>query len=98
VTAVDAIYFAIGLFTAASYAWLMDGTDPKLAATQFSAYMGATNGCEIWAVLVVGRLVPWTGYAVAFAAMAVVSLLAIPLVPRGGRDAPRDRPRQGLGP
>jgi len=77
------LYLAIGLFTAASYTLLMDITTPRLAATQFSVYMGATNGCEAWATLLIGRLLPVWGYAGAFAAMAAVSLLALPLVPPG---------------
>jgi MFS transporter (putative signal transducer) len=77
-----ALYLAIGAFTAASYTLLMNLTAPRLAATQFSAYMGATNGCEAWATLAVGRLLPAWGYAAALAALAAVSLLALPLVPR----------------
>lgn len=77
------LYLSIGLFTAASYTLLMDLTAPRLAATQFSAYMGATNGCEAWSTLVVGRLLPGWGYGGALAALALVSLLALPLVPRG---------------
>jgi len=80
--ALVALYFAIGLFTVSSYALLMDLTTPRLAATQFSAYMGATNACESWSVLAIGGLAPALGYAAGFAIMAVVSLLALPLVPR----------------
>jgi PAT family beta-lactamase induction signal transducer AmpG len=80
VLALAALYLAIGLFTASSYALLMDLTEPRLAATQFSAYMGATNGCEAWAGLTVGRLVPALGYPAAFAVLAAVSLAALPLV------------------
>ncbi len=77
-----ALYFAIGLFTAASFTLLMDLTSPRLAATQFSAYMGATNLCEVWSMFAVGRLQPSLGYAGALGGMALVSLLALPLVPR----------------
>jgi hypothetical protein len=80
--ALVALYFAIGLFTVSSYALLMLLTTPRLAATQFSAYMGATNACESWSVRVIGELAPSLGYAAGFALMAVVSLLALPLVPR----------------
>jgi len=82
VAALLALYLTIGLFTAASYTLLMDLTTPRLAATQFSAYMGATNGCEAWAGLAIGLLLPHWGYAGALAALAGVSLLALPLVPR----------------
>lgn len=81
------LYFAVGAFTTASYALLMDLTAPRLAATQFSTYMGATNACETWAVMAAGGLVPRLGYAAAFAILAGASLLAIALVPRDrGRD------------
>ncbi len=75
-----AVYFGIGLFVAASYALFMDLTDPRLGATQFSAFMAATNGCESWAGFAVGRLIPRFGYAGAFVAMALLSLLAVPAV------------------
>ncbi|HZM00357.1 MAG TPA: MFS transporter [Planctomycetota bacterium] len=89
--ALGALYFAIGLFTSASYTLLMNLTAPRLAATQFSAFMGATNGCEMWAAFAIGRLQPSLGYAGAFGLMALVSLVAVPLVPRaGGGD--RERP------
>lgn len=75
-----ALYLCIGLFTASSYALFMDLSRPPLAATQFSAFMAATNGCEAWAAVVGGRLVSVSGYGLAFAAMTAVSLLAIPIV------------------
>lgn len=72
-----ALYLAIGLFTAASYALFMDITDARLGATQFSAYMGATNLCESWSAFGVGRLQAWRGYAVALATMAALSLAGV---------------------
>lgn len=55
------IYFGIGLFVTATYALFMDLTDPRLGATQFSAYMGATNGCEAWSALAAGYLIAAQG-------------------------------------
>jgi MFS family permease len=90
-----AMYFGIGLFTASTYALFMDMTDPALGSTQFSAFMGATNLCEAWAVFVVGRLIAGAaypesfthglplsgaGYPAAFATMAFVAVLALPLL------------------
>ncbi len=80
--ALAAFYLAVGLFTATSYALLMGATTPRLAATQFSAYMGATNGCEALAAFAAGALIPRTGYAGAFAALAALALLALPLARR----------------
>jgi MFS transporter, PAT family, beta-lactamase induction signal transducer AmpG len=71
--AYGALYFCIGLFTASSYALFMDLTDAKVGATQFSAFMAATNGCEAWATWAGGRIVEGSGYALAFALMAAVS-------------------------
>ena len=47
----------IGVFTAASYAMYMNLTRPAIAATQFSTFMGAINGCESWSVYLLGRLI-----------------------------------------
>jgi MFS transporter, PAT family, beta-lactamase induction signal transducer AmpG len=74
------VYVGIGLLTASSYALFMQLTHPSLAATEFSAFMGATNGCEAWAGYAVGRLQPRWGYGPAFAVMALASLLALPLL------------------
>jgi len=74
------LYFFIGAFTASSYALFMDLTDPALGATQFSAFMGATNLCEVWAGFTVGQLAGRFDYAVALWILAAVSLLATPIL------------------
>jgi MFS transporter, PAT family, beta-lactamase induction signal transducer AmpG len=74
------MYFFVGVFTAASYALFMDLTEPRLGATQFSAYMAATNACESWSAWGSGRLVAAQGYPAAFVVMSVVSLAALPLL------------------
>ncbi len=55
----------------------MDLTDPGLGATQFSAFMGATNGCEAWASFGAGRLTGLFGYPAAFALLCVVSVAGL---------------------
>ncbi len=93
--------FGIGLFTASSYALFMDLTRPGIAATQFSAFMGATNGCESWSSYTIGRIVASSGYATGMLVMCAVSLAAIPLlIPLSmrrhqDRDAAADRDRHG---
>lgn len=87
ITLLAVLYLCIGMFTASSYALFMDITDKRLGATQFSAYMGATNGCESWAIFAVGRLIPVVGYPVGFAVMAGASLLALPLLVMMRRNA-----------
>lgn len=74
------LYFSIGLYTAASYALFMDLTNPVVGATQFSAYMGATNGCESWATYAVGAAVMGFGYPAALLMMAGISLIGIPVL------------------
>lgn len=90
------LYLAIGLYTASSYALFMGLTDRRLAATQFSAYMGATNLCESWSVGLAGRVAGASGYGAAFGAMALVSLAALPLLAllRPGREG-GEGPRPG---
>lgn len=74
------MYFFVGLFTAASYAVFMDLTDPRLGATQFSAFMAGTNGCESWSVWAGGRLAAGPGYPAAFLAMSAASLASLVLL------------------
>ncbi len=74
ITALVLLYVGIGAFTAISYALFMDLTDPKLGATQFSTFMAATNGCEVWAVATGGMLVGRFGYGPGFGFMAVAGL------------------------
>lgn len=82
VLALSGLYLAIGAFTAASYALFMDITDARLGATQFSAYMGATNLCEVWSAYAVGKLIVRYDYGGAFLLMAAASLAALPVVRR----------------
>lgn len=75
--ALGATYLAAGGFTASTYALFMAVTDPRLAATQFSATMGATNLCEAWSARVGGLVAGRAGYASAFGAGALASALAL---------------------
>ncbi len=77
ITAFTLLYFGIGVFTALSYTLLMNITEPGLAATQFSAYMGGTNICESLSAYSVGILIAHNGYPFAFAVTGTVSLLGI---------------------
>ncbi|MDP2052785.1 MAG: hypothetical protein Q8L75_04045 [Acidobacteriota bacterium] len=80
IAVLTAMYFFVGFFTAVSYALFMDLTDPRLGATQFSAYMAATNACESWSAFTSGRIVAAQGYPAAFLVMSAVSLLGLPLL------------------
>jgi MFS family permease len=77
VLALGAVYFGIGLFTAASYALFMNLTDVRLGGTQFSLFMGATNLCESGAAFAGGRIVAAAGYPAAFLVAAAASLPAL---------------------
>ncbi len=72
--------FGIGLFTASMYGMFMDITHPRIGATQFSALMGSTNGCESWSSFASGLLIANFSYSTAMFSMAAVSVLAIPLL------------------
>ena len=78
--ALTGLYLCIGLFIASSYAFFMDLSRRPLVATQFTAFMAATNGCEAWSSAVGGQIVSAHGYTITFVIMAAVSLLSIPLV------------------
>lgn len=75
-----AMYFFVGLFTAASYALFMDLTDPRIGGTQFSTFMAATNGCEAWSTWTGGRIAGSAGYPAAFVALCLVSILSLLLL------------------
>ena len=83
-----AVYLGVGGFTAASYALFMRLTDRRLAATQFSAFMGATNLCESWSVAAAGRLIPVWGYGLSFGALEILALAALCLLPLARRTGP----------
>lgn len=70
----------IGVFTASSYAMFMDLTEPRIAATQFSAFMGSTNGCEAWSSFISGLIIAQAGYPAAMLVMAGVSLMTLPVL------------------
>ncbi len=90
------MYLGYGMFIAATYALFMSLTDHRLAATQFSLFMAATNGCEVWSGWAGGQVVEHVGYAVAFLLMGAVSLVALPMLGRlhhgdGWRKPPEER-------
>jgi MFS family permease len=72
------MYFGYGMFISASYALFMSLTESRVAATQFSVFMAATNGCEVWSGWLGGQVVERAGYAVAFCALSAISLAALP--------------------
>lgn len=77
ITILVAMYFTVGLFTVASYAFFMDLTHPRVGATQFTTFMAATNGCESWSAWAGGMLVASSGYGWTFLTMAGISLVGL---------------------
>ncbi len=80
--ALTGIYLLLGAYNASTYALFMDVADERLAATQFSATMAATNLCESWSIALAGTLIVSHGYPTAFLAVAVLSLVAWPAIKR----------------
>ncbi|MCA9176650.1 MAG: MFS transporter [Planctomycetales bacterium] len=70
----------IGMFTSSSYAMYMDLAEPATAATQFSAFMGATNGCESWSSYAAGQLIKTRGYPSALLWMCAASIVSLPIL------------------
>jgi predicted MFS family arabinose efflux permease len=72
------LYLGAGFLICASYTLLMSLSRGRYAATRFSLFMSATNGCEAWAAFVGGRLSAPLGQSGAMVALVVASLLALP--------------------
>lgn len=79
------IYLLLGAYNASTYALFMDVADERLAATQFSACMAATNLCESWSITLAGALIVSQGYPTAFFAVAALSLIAWLAIGRASR-------------
>ncbi len=80
IVAMSLMYLLAGAFTASSYALFMDLTDPRLGATEFSAFMAATNVCEMGSARLAGKLSGSLGYPAAFAAIAPLTLVGMVIV------------------
>lgn len=72
----------IGWFTVALYNWLMNLTSHHLAATQFTAFMAATNACEAWSTALLGRLQVACGYPMAILLLCGISAVGSVLILR----------------
>ncbi len=70
-------YVLFGAVTAATYATLMDLTEPDLAAVQFSAYMGAVNLCYVWSSWGAGQVAAAGGYPAAILVTALASTVSL---------------------
>ena len=71
------MYFFTGAFTASSYAFYMDVTNPMIGASEFSAFMAAVNACEAWVVWTTGMIISYYNYSTAFLVMCMVSLCSL---------------------
>lgn len=75
-------YLLFGTLTGSTYAVLMDLTEHRLAAVQFSAYMGAVNLCYVWSSWLVGRVSAAFDYSTALLVVAAASFGALVLLAR----------------
>ena len=73
------MYFGAGLLTVTTYTWFMGISKPAIAATQFSIFMGMTNGCESWTTWLSGEIFPPLGYPGVFIIMSMVTLISLVL-------------------
>ncbi len=79
---------AFGYYETVYFATSMDVTDPRIAASMFSILMAVANIGTGVGFAVSGRLVDTIGYQWTFVAVALLNLLALPLIPAifGRRD------------
>lgn len=71
------IYFMVGVTITTSYSFLMNMTDPMVAATQFSTLMGMINLCEAYSVYIIGKLSTVYNYPTAILVTCGISLLSL---------------------
>ncbi len=81
-----AIAATIGFLTVSMYSWLMNCTDAKFAATQFTLFMACTNACEAWSTMTFGRLQVQFGYSFAMMTMVGLSAAGLALLHRSRPD------------
>jgi hypothetical protein len=74
------LYFAAGFLICASYTLFMRLSRGAYAATRYSLFMSATNGCETWAAFAGGRLAGPLGYNGAMLVLVAASVLALPIL------------------
>lgn len=74
-------YFAVGAFTAASYAWFVERSTAALAGTSFSLFMAGTNACESWSALALGYLVASAGWTPALLFLGLIGFCGLAFLP-----------------
>ncbi len=80
-------YGAVGVFTAASYAWFVARSTAALAGTSFSLFMAGTNACESWSALALGTLVAGMGWTPALLLLGLAGLCGLAFLYPGRREA-----------
>jgi PAT family beta-lactamase induction signal transducer AmpG len=73
--------FAFGFYETVYFAVSMARTDPRIAAAMFSILMAVANIGTGIGLAVTGSLVDGLGFPVTFIIIAVLNLLAVPLIP-----------------
>jgi PAT family beta-lactamase induction signal transducer AmpG len=73
--------FAFGFYETVYFAVSMARTDPRIAAAMFSILMAVANIGTGIGLAVTGSLVDGLGFPVTFIIIAVINLMALPLIP-----------------
>jgi PAT family beta-lactamase induction signal transducer AmpG len=73
---------AYGVYQTVYYALAMGCTDPRIAASMFAILMAAVNVAQGAGMAASGLLTDAVGYRWTFAALAVLNVLALPLLPQ----------------
>lgn len=71
----------VSAYSAASLGYFMGMSNPAIGATQFAAYMAATNFTYAWTSPAGGRIADAYGYTTLFLTAAIVQVVAISLLP-----------------
>lgn len=71
------IYFMVGVTLTTCCSFLMNVTDPVVAATQFSTLMGMINLCEAYSVFIIGKLSTLFNYPSAILVTCGISLISL---------------------
>ena len=82
-------YFAVGAFTAASYAWFVERSTAALAGTSFSLFMAGTNACESASAFALGHLVASAGWTPALLALTLTGLAGLAFLRSPRAESPR---------
>lgn len=80
------VYFMVGVTLTTCCSFLMNITDPMVAATQFSTLTGMINLCEAYSVLIIGKfstLFSYPGAIIVTCGISLISLIFLKFMKEG---------------